>query len=253
MREVVPGSYDLTAFWNEGPRQYVARQTITVGGSDVDDVTLVIAPGITLAGRVHREGDALDLTSLHVDLRSRDHLMAIGDSVARVEASGRFSFTNVQEGVFDAHVLGLPEGIYMASARFGAQETLDAGLRIAREQPVGALELTLGRSSAQIEGRVRDDERRPAADAQIVVIPNGDRRGRSDFYRTTTSDSMGRFSLSNVPAGGYQIFAWRDIEPRAYLDPEFLQPFDGHGAQVTIQDSGHYSLELSLISALRVP
>lgn len=248
MRGVVPGSYALVGFWNEGSRPYTARQTLDVGNSDINGATLVLAPGISLTGRAHSDAGAqIDLTTLRVHLRSRDGLSVFGSSLAPVKADGTFSLSNVPEGALDVYVFGLPDGIYLKSARINRQETLESGLTIARGQPLGTLELEFGHSGAQIDGLVLDAEKLAISGAQVVLVPDGDLRTRTDFYRTTTTDQMGRFQLGGVPPGAYKLFAWGDIEPGAYMDPEFLGPFESRAKQLTIQDLRRYDAELTLI------
>jgi protocatechuate 3,4-dioxygenase beta subunit len=246
--EVVAGSYVLVGFWNDGSRPYTARQTLDVGNSGIDGVVLVLAPGISLTGHAHSDAGAqIDLTTLHVNLRSREDLSVFGLSLAPVKADGTFSLSNVPEGAFDVYVSGFPDGAYLKSARINGQETLGSGLTIARGQSLGTLELELGHSDAQIDGLVLDAEKLPISGAQVVLVPDGDRRTRTDLYRITTTDQMGRYHVSGVSPGPYKLFAWEDIEPGAYMDPEFLRPFESRAKQLTIEDLRRYDAELSLI------
>ncbi len=246
IRGVVPGSYVLVGFWNEGLRRYTARQALDVSNSDIDGVVLVLAPGISLTGRIH-SGAQIDLTTLHVNLRSREDLSVFELSLASVKADGTFSLSNVPEGAFDVYLFGVPGGVYLKSARINGQETLESGLTIIRGQPLGTLELELGHSGAQIDGLVLDAEKLPISGAQVVLVPDGNRRTRMDFYKTTTTDQMGRFHLGGVPPGAYKLFAWEDIEPGAYMDPEILRLFESRANQLTIEDLRRYDAELTLI------
>jgi len=249
MRGVAPGSYILTALWFEGRRQYAARQAIELSNSDMDRVSLVITPGINLSGHIRSDrGAQVNPAALRIDLRSRDGLTVVSGNSVAVKTDGSFSLENIPEGVFDVYIDGCPEGVYLKSARYGTQETLDSGLIIRQGQPLGSLEVELARSSAQIDGLVTDDEKTPVSGAQVVMVPDGDRRARTDFYRTVTTDQAGRFHLADVPPGGYQLFAWDNIESGAYLDPEFRQSFESRAQQLATQDLGHYDAELTLIS-----
>ena len=250
LRGVVPGSsYVLAGFWSDGSRQYSARQLLDVGNSDIDGATLALAPGITLTGHVHSNaGGQIDLTALRVNLHSREHLSVLGLSLAPVKADGTFSLSNVPEGAFDVYVLGSPDGVYLKSAHINGQGTLESGLTIARGQPLGTLALELGHSSAQIDGLVLDADKLPISGAQIVLVPDGDLRTRMDFYKTTTTDQRGHFHVDGVPPGAYQLYAWGDIEPGAYMDPEFLRPYQSRARQLTIEDLRRYDAELTLIS-----
>jgi hypothetical protein len=70
IRDVLPGSYTLMAFWSEEGRRYQASQNIEVGNVDVDGANLTIALGTTLSGRVTWESKpSLDADFLMVFLR----------------------------------------------------------------------------------------------------------------------------------------------------------------------------------------
>ncbi len=71
----------------------------------------------------------------------------------------------------------------------------------------------------------------------MVLIPQEkDRRDVFSFYKTTTTDQAGNFSFKNLTPGDYKVFAWEDIEPGAYSDPEFVKPVESKGESVNIKE-----------------
>jgi protocatechuate 3,4-dioxygenase beta subunit len=247
MQGVAPGSYYLTALWSDGGKQYVARQAIDVGASNAEGASLVLAPGVSLTGSIHSDAGApIDMSSLRVHLSSRDNLPLTG-SLAELKPDGAFSFANIPEGTFDVYVMGLPEGIFLKSARLDGLDTLDSGLTVKRGSPL-SLEIELSRSTSEIEGVVLEGGKSAAAGAQVVLVPDGDRRARVDFYQLATTDPAGRFHLTGVAPGAYKLFSWASINPGAYQDPEFLRPFEKNAKPLTVPDSGHQAAELTLLS-----
>ena len=54
--------------------------------------------------------------------------------------------------------------------------------------------------------------------------------------------------LKNLDPGEYRVFAWEDLEPGDYMDPEFVKPLESQGEPVTIRDNSKESLKVKLIS-----
>jgi len=246
--DVLPGAYALVAQWTDGANRYYAQQAIDVGMSDVGGVTVAVIPGRNLTGRVRTETAAgVDLASLHVEVRPRDALPAFAGSVVPVNADGTFSLTNLPPGVFDVYVLGGPDGTYLKSARWGAQDTFGAGLIVTPEETAGVLDVVVRRSAAVVGGVVLDAQQRPAAGVTVALIPESDRRARTDFYWTATTDDRGRFDLSGVSPGTYAALAWSSIEAGAFMDADFLQPFEGRARRLAVGETGHVDADLTVI------
>ena len=68
-----------------------------------------------------------------------------------------------------------------------------------------------------------------------------------NYYKTVTTDQRGRFTI--IDPGEYKVFAWEDVEPGAYMDPEFVHPVESQGEPVTIRESSHENLQLKLIAS----
>ena len=58
IRNVPPGTYDLTASYNgnDSGDWYLARRQLEVGDSDVNGVTITISRGVDISGRLRWEG-----------------------------------------------------------------------------------------------------------------------------------------------------------------------------------------------------
>jgi hypothetical protein len=53
--------------------------------------------------------------------------------------------------------------------------------------------------------------------------------------------------MTGLPPAEYKLFAWEDVEDGAWIDPEFLKPFEGKGKRVTVREGGSETVELKLI------
>lgn len=253
-RNVTAGTYVLSANWSDkNEKAYSARQTLSVGTSDMDGVDLVIAPGVDVPGRVRVEDNVqVKVTNLRVLSRPRDETMAPGVT-ASVEADGTFVLRNVLAGDYDLSLSGLPTNSYLKSARLGSDEVLDAGFSPPSGLPLGSLELTISPSGGRIKGVVQAEQGKPFDGALVALIPEPTRRRQDRLYRTTITDEYGGFNLQGIPPGDYKLFAWEDVEVSAYQDPDFLRAYEARGESLHVVGAGQYSVELKLILAEEPP
>ncbi len=243
---VLPGSYVLSAQWHDGRKNHYARQVVDIGNSDIENASLVITDGVSLAGQVHGLDLNNDSSKLSIDFRSREGLILPELSHVPVKPDGSFVLPDVPEGLFDLYITGLPQDAFLKAVRFRSRDVLASGLTVSRDQHA-PIDIEIGHTSSDIEGTVLDDTQSPVAGAQVAVIPAGDREKRTDLYRTATADASGHYRLDNVPPGDYKLFAWLKETSGYYPDPEIISESEGKGTQVSVQDSGGYKAELTLI------
>jgi hypothetical protein len=247
-RGVTAGSYTLWANWSEEGEVYRARQTLDVGDADVDGISLGLAPGIDLKGRVRIEGNRQpNLTDLRVVLQPRDD-PEMGRASVSVKPDGTFVLKNIACEVCDVTVAGAPEDSYLKLARLGSDNVLEAGLSLARGRQPNALELVLSSAGGQIDGVVVSKQQ-GFDSALVVLVPEPPHRGQPRLYQTTTTDQYGHFTLRGIAPGDYKLFAWEDIEAGAYQDADFLRPYEERGETLRVVEAGRHSARLKLISA----
>jgi hypothetical protein len=95
-----------------------------------------------------------------------------------------------------------------------------------------------------VEGVALDKNQQPAAGATIVLVP--DRRSRMDLFKSTTSDQNGHYEIASIPPGDYKLFAWDDIEPDAWNDPDFLKDYEKQGEKTTLEAKMRATVNLHL-------
>ena len=82
----------------------------------------------------------------------------------------------------------------------------------------------------------------------VVLVPDLSHRGEADLFKNTTTDENGRFVIRGIRPGDYKLFAWDDIEPGAWWDPEFLSHYERQSEEIEITTNGRVSRDLHLIS-----
>jgi len=91
------------------------------------------------------------------------------------------------------------------------------------------------------------EEQLPATGCIVALIPEPRYRSQTALFKSSTTDQFGHFTLRGIPPGEYKLFAWDDIEPGAYQNPDFLRPYEQKGKSVHVDEGGRVTIELRLI------
>jgi protocatechuate 3,4-dioxygenase beta subunit len=274
IKGVAPGEYNLTATARDpNGQEHTARTRINVSSADVNNVALSLRPGVEVRGRIVLETtppQQFRMSNLRVSLVAGDaslpNILNLaggrggrgGEIVAQllgggqmateaVAEDGSFTLKNVGAQEYRVRVTGLPQGAFLQSGRIGSRDALNAPFTVDDSSTV--LQLQIGFSPGRVSGAVADARGAAAPGAQVVLVPDEARRGRSDAYFTANSDQNGQFTLNNVPPGSYKIFAWEDIPAGAYQYPDFLRRYEDRGQTVTVNANGTITANVRLIPA----
>ena len=250
IRGVVPGDYTLAAeVFQQGKRQS-ARRVIQVGTADLDDIVLTLASPVSLSGYIRTEGEGtVDLSQIRVYLQPLEPSRLGGAGTGEVRADGLFVVENVVPGRYQVYVIHRSDEFYLKSVRMGNQEIAGGELDLSAGAAPAPLELVLRAGAGQVSGMVMGPENSPALGVTVVAVPEESRRNESRLYKSVASDQSGQFTLKGLVPGEYKLFAWEEIEPGAYQDPEFLKPFESRGKAITVAENGREAVQLQMIPA----
>jgi hypothetical protein len=249
--DVRPGSYNLSVTMRDGKVAYGASQQVEVTSTNVENLVLNLSAGTEMTGQVRFEGQPPpSMTEIRVGLGSPDPEMPqFGPRPnAEVKEDGSFSLSSVGTEIYEPSVSGLPEGYYLKSVRIGDDELKAVGVDTTRGVP-GPLLLTISDKAGQIEGVVQNAKEQPVPGATVVLVPERKKREKSREFRNVTTDQHGRYVIKTIEPGEYKLFAWEDIEPGEYMDPEVLKPVEERGHPVSIHEGSHETADLRLIPA----
>jgi hypothetical protein len=173
--------------------------------------------------------------------------MPVNPSGGSVKDDGSFALENAGPDRYRILAFNLPEGTWLKSIRAGDQEVLDSGIDLSAGVS-GPVQITLGSGSGQISGTVQDAKQQAAPGSLVTLLPNPMKEDRNDLYRVTTADQDGQFTLRGIPPGEYRLFAWEDIDPGSYMDPEFLKPHETKAQKITIKVDSQQQVSIAQIS-----
>src|SRR5439155_737188 len=246
---VSPGSYLMLAFGGHLSSPLVP---VHVGNSNVEKLSIPLAPAITVNGRVSIEGAirpnlaGTNLAGVKIGLvrRSREieqriEVFAGGD--------GAFTLPDVGPGEYDVLVERVPSGTYTRSIRYGGRDVLSDAVRIGID-PNDSLDVSLSPMTGTVEGHVseRVDVSSPGVQVlflQAAASPRGSIEGIVMKAGTALQQSLpharlelregpgtlivvrsnagGRFVFSNLAAGRYRLFLTED----GFIRQEYGQRF----------------------------
>jgi hypothetical protein len=225
-----------------------ARVPVEVNAADIQNVTIALSPGFPVAGRLSVEGPTQDLSRMRITLRPSASGMQFGGAMpaAPVQADGTFTLQQVGQDNYRLSWNGLPRTFYVKTARLGPVDVLKDGLRVDR-QPTIPLELVISANTGTVDATVMNDRQEPSINTTFVLVPDADRRSRIDLFRTGSTDATGRLRIDGVPPGTYKAFAWENVEPGAWQDPEFLRRYEERGKPLTVNENSSTAVDLRVI------
>lgn len=246
IRRVIPGSYVLWASEFQNGSWAVARLAVVVKDADVRGLNLVIRPTIELTGRLRvagREGPpaggfVISLTPVEQG--------PFGFVKADMHPDGTFEIKGLNSIPYRLEV-GMPHGDYLESVRLGTQEALAKPVEIEPGGASGSLSVTVGLRGGRVRGTVYATDHQPASGAVVALVPDPPYRGALELYKSTGADQNGRFALSGIRPGGYELFAWEGVPSGAWRNPDFLWKVDGKGRRIELLEGERKALQLQVL------
>jgi beta-lactamase regulating signal transducer with metallopeptidase domain len=167
-----------------------------------------------------------------------------------VQADGAFTLRNLTLRDYRLSFTGLPPDWYIKSARLGATDPI-ASLVSFPAKPSEQLEVRIGTNGGRLEGRIVAATGQPVPSATVALVPEPSRRNRRDLYRSAVTDDAGMFRFQGIAPGDYKVFAWEEVEPSSWLDPEIVGPVENRGKGIRIADGSRETVEAVVIPAAR--
>jgi hypothetical protein len=232
LRGVQAGRYQLAA--GRGGSE-VAATPLDVAGN-VSGVRAVLGKGAQVkAIMVMEGGERIKPGPFQVFLTTN------GQSGYFLDTEGK----QVAPDRYEVRVESPAAGTYVKSIRAGDTDVLNDGLTIG---PGGTVqfEITVASDAGKVEGTVTDKSDQPGLGATVVLVPEPKLRARSDLFKTATTDQYGNFEFASVAPGEYKVFAWDDVEPGIWNDPEFLKEYEKKGEAVTVSSKGHETVKVKM-------
>jgi len=224
-----------------GNRNYTADMPLEVGTTPVEGVHVVVNAPTEVTGHLVLAGDKGPVVAGNIqfdDGTAQNRVAELHD--------GDFS-TYLPPRPYQVY-LGIPmppqeSPLVLRSAKWAGRDILTEGLTITGAGKV-TLELVLAPDGGKVDGVTLDAEDKPVAGAKIVLIAESKYQARNDRYFEADTDQYGHFEIDGVAPGEYKAYAWEDVEPGIWRDPDFMKALETKGEPLTIKTGGHESVKL---------
>ncbi len=227
-RGLTPGIYVLFA-WLQHDVILYAREEVSVGGGDVNDVRLALMPGVEITGNL-QDGSALVSA---VTLTRTD---GYGPGVVNgVVMGGSVEFNPVTPGTWRVEVALRSPDAFLQSIGYAEQDCLIRDIEI-QPNSKGTLKMVVAAKGGSVAGTVRSMAvaAQPMEGAAVLLVPQGALSGVASYIKTAICDAAGRYALRGIAPGQYRIYAFEDMDPMAYRDPDFLNGLNGKGREISV-------------------
>jgi hypothetical protein len=255
---VPPGQYDMypVVTDNQG-HSHTARTPVEVVDRSIENIVVSIRPGVELRGRIVVDGavPAGKLGNATVSLNSIDGVPTIfqyspdssSSAIVANRETGEFSVLGVVNGKYDiVSNIANSGNYYFVDILQGGRSVFDNGFMVTTETPE-PLEIRVSAKGGVAEGIIRDSQRRPIANATVVIVPPLSRRQNSLLYKRGASDGDGHFSIKGLAPGEYKIFAWSNVPTGAWENSDFMQRYEQQGQRLVITATQTSNVQVTVI------
>ncbi|MBI2688040.1 MAG: carboxypeptidase regulatory-like domain-containing protein [Acidobacteria bacterium] len=251
------GSYNLVAMSSQGMMSTMGQVAVDVGRENVEGVVLTLGSASTVRGGIRVDGSLEQLEKAQgkkITFEAARIQLAPIDGIgfnapnSALKPDGSFVMENAGAQKYRVSVYNLPAGLWVKAVRSGDQDVTEQGLDLSSGGGAN-VEVVLGTGAGQISGAVQDGKQKPAPGSMVTLIPDPMLKHLSDRVRLVMADQNGQFTLKSITPGEYKLYAWEDVEPGSYSDPEFLKPHDGAAKKMTVKADGSEQVTVVQVSA----
>ena len=235
------------------------RMEVSIRDADVEGVVLELRPALEISGTIEVESNnpadmprptgPAQLGQLQVGLSEIDGLN--GGGAVQPKSDGTFQLGWFEPARYLVGVENCPEGLYVKSVRFGAQDVLHAPLGLTSGGG-GTLEILLGKSPAEVIGTTHildSDQRQSVSVALWPVVPE---LGRRRTVRSVYAGGEGTFQFKDLAPGEYYLAAWEEVEYGLAENPDFRASVQREASKFTVQRGSRLTMDVDVIPRDRI-
>lgn len=221
-----------------------AKADVSVDGRSKSDVSMVMQPGMTVAGRIAFDGTGeipTDFTQIRLILgtaaASSGMGMITGSATGSVNADGTFRLTDVMPGKYKVQATP-PRGWRAKTVESAGKDALDFLLDVQPNDDLSSVTITFTNKPAELTGTLTDSSGVATADYTIVLFAAEQKYWTPQSRRilTTRPATDGKFSFRDLPPGDYRLAALEDAEPGSWFDPDFLKQLFSASTSITMTE-----------------
>jgi hypothetical protein len=238
-----------------------ATQSISVGSSDVTDLSITLRPGFRISGRAEFVGArarpaAEMLRRLSATFDPADARPLLASTVVRgqFDDQGRLSSYQLAPGRYYVRITNPPPGWTLKSATVNGRDVSNVPLSL--DADVAGLIVTFTDRPSTLSGQVQNARGTPDSTATVLVFP-ADTGAWTDYgafprrLQAIRVDRNGEYRTDGLPAGDYLVVAVADESSANWRDPKVLKSLARLATSVTIAEGEARSASLKTSAVAR--
>ena len=250
---VRPGNYNVIATRMDGSIGRQSAQSIQVGDTDIDNVTLQLQPPMEASGTITVEAaqagsgkTEVEFTQCWINAEGAGS-GPLGGGYGQVTKDGTFKLE------------GLMPGRLVVNAQCGAGESYVKSILVGDEDVLGkevdagavaaaGVKVILRTDTASVSGTldVPEEKRDPTKQPRIVLIPADARLRRAGVIEYPQLDQNYQFNGKTVRPGEYLAYAFAEADNSSFDDPEFYRLIESKGVKVKLGPGESQTVDLKL-------
>ncbi|MDE2667678.1 MAG: carboxypeptidase-like regulatory domain-containing protein [Acidobacteriota bacterium] len=259
VKGLLPGRHRLTARSERDEDLRMASAVVEVTDQDIEGLTLVLAAGAEITGRIVTDREEADLDWRRISLYMESIGSAwryAGGRSSRVEEDFTFKIKDLQEASYRLVVRLPPRGNhYVESIRIRTEELTDRPIEVRSGDRLDGVEIHVSSEGAQISGVVEKEEGREVAQAATVLVFAADSEYRgphSRFTRRARTDQRGQFTLKGLVPAQYLVCAFTDHEYGLESNLDYLSSLERDAERIDLSQGQRLKKNLVALPAPRV-
>lgn len=221
------------------------QQDVTVSGSDINDLTIMLSEGASVSGTVTVEGGRPMPENAYIFLQTPNGDPAEGAQQA-VSPEGSFTFDGLAPGAFYPNVTSMPEGqFYIKTMTANGLDLMRDPLMLTEAANIHGVQVIISPDVATIAGRVLSTSNAPVVGAQILLVPADQTRWRArGFFLAGFSEANGSYSITGAP-GEYLIILLPTGFSHQAMTEAWIRERAATAQRVTLQPAQRKQMDLT--------
>ena len=229
-----------------------ATHQISVDGSDVTDVMLVLQSGATIEGRLVLETGAqklpFTLSRVRVTASTVDDAPCSSTPRHGSPMTLRFELVNVSNGRRLLRTRNVPPGWMLKAVYLDGQDVIDTPLDFGGVARIDDVQLVLTDQITRLTGSGRDPQDAPLKEFTVGAFPADDRhwQPQSRYVKAARPDQNASYQIEGLPRGNYLLAAVDVVQEGEWFDPSFLRQLRDEAVRVWLNEVTSTELDLTL-------
>jgi Carboxypeptidase regulatory-like domain len=238
---VPPGRYILRARSGDSETPQFAMQPITLDGSDIDGLAVMLSAGATLTGTVvfnAGQSPVPDATQVRITAPSTDQSAFGPQPNARVDKDGRFTLSGVAAGTHLVRSNGNLRGWTLKSVTVAGRDVTDTPIDVRTGQTLSNVTIVFTDKINEISGTITTTTGVPMPDYTVLAFPTDQLlwRPQARQIATTRPDQTGKYRLRGLPPGEYYVTTVDPAEQGEWFEPAYLDEHRAGASRLTLGD-----------------